>query len=101
MKNLFATTIVAGAMATAALGFAGLSSAAVRAGPSNVTTTINGLMADGYDVIVNRVGSAPMSACVVSEVRPGHQVTRTDSGFPGDTLTTAVLSKTMYVDVKC
>jgi hypothetical protein len=101
MNNLFATTVLAGAMATAALGAAGLATAAVPSEPSKVTTTINGLKASGYDVIVNRVGAAPMSECVVSAVRPGHQLTRTDSGVPGDSLTTTVLSETMYVDVTC
>ncbi|WP_235632841.1 hypothetical protein [Mycolicibacterium fluoranthenivorans] len=85
----------------AALGSAGLAVAAVPTGPSNVTTTINGLKAHGFDVIVNRVGTAPLSECTVGAVRPGHQVTRTDSGFPGDSLTTAVISKTVYVDLAC
>jgi hypothetical protein len=101
MKNLINTTIVAGVLTMGAMGAVGVATAAVPAGPNDVTTTINGLKADGFDVIVNRVGTAPLSACSVDAVRPGHQVTRTDSGFPGDSLTTAVISKTVYVDLTC
>ena len=101
MKNLLATTIVTGALAAAALGSANLAGAAVPTGPSSVTTTINALKANGFDVIVNRLGTEPLSACSIGAVRPGHEVTRTDSGVPGDTLTTTVVSKTVYVDVAC
>jgi hypothetical protein len=101
MRNLLNATIVAGVLTMGAMGAAGLATAAVPAGPNDVTTTINGLKADGFDVIVNRVGTAPLSACSIGAVRPGHQVTRTDSGFPGDSLTTAVISKTVYVDLTC
>ena len=101
MKNLLVTTFAAGVMATAALGLATQATAAVPPGPSNVTSTVNALEAQGYNVILNRVGTAPMSECKVGSVRPGHEVTRTDSGFPGDTLTTAVISKTVHVDVEC
>ncbi|KAA0101042.1 hypothetical protein CIW49_05890 [Mycolicibacterium sp. P1-18] len=100
MKNLLNTTIVAGVLTLGALGTVGVATAAVPT-PNNVTTTINGLKADGFDVIVNRVGTAPLAACSVDAVRPGHQVTRTDSGFPGDSLTTTVVSKTVYVDLTC
>ncbi|MCV7255374.1 hypothetical protein H7J86_24735 [Mycobacterium hackensackense] len=84
-----------------AWGSTGPAVAAVPTGPSNVTTTINGLKANGFDVIVNRVGTAPLPECTVGAIRPGHYVTRTDSGFPGDSLTTAVISKTVYVDLAC
>ncbi|MEU0493855.1 hypothetical protein [Mycobacterium sp. NPDC006124] len=101
MKNLFATTLVTGALAAAALGSANLAVAAVPTGPSNVTSTISGLEVKGFDVIVNRVGAAPLSACSIGAVRPGHEITRTDSGVPGDTLTTTVVSRTVYVDLAC
>ena len=101
MKNLLATTFAAGAMVTVALGLAGQATAAVPSGPSNVTTTVNALEARGYNVVLNRVGAAPLSACVVTQVRPGQEVTRTDSGFPGDDLDTVVVSKTVRVDVTC
>ena len=101
MRNLLSATIVASAFAMGAVGTTGLATAAVPAGPNNVTTTITALKADGFDVIVNRVGTAPLSACSDGAVLPGHQDTRTDSGCPGDNLTTAVISKTVYVDLTC
>jgi hypothetical protein len=35
--------------------------------------TINALQADGYNVIVNKVGSAPLGQCTVTPVHPGRQ----------------------------
>jgi hypothetical protein len=101
MSSLLATTITAGAMATVALGLAGQATAATPSGSTNATVTVNALKAQGFNVIVNRVGAAPLSACSVSAVRPGHDFIRTDSGFPGDTLATVVVSKTVQVDLTC
>ena len=56
--------------------------------------------ADGYNVIVNRVGATPLEQATVVAVRPGQTYSRTDSGNPGDSLATTVTSKTVYVDVK-
>ena len=99
MKTL-ATIATSTALCAAALGFAA-SALAAPTGPSTVDRTINTLKAHGFDVILNRTGGAPLSQCVVSAVRPGHQITRTDSGNPGDVLATTVVSKTVYVDVTC
>jgi hypothetical protein len=52
-------------------------------------------------VILNRTGSAPLSSCTISAVRPGQEVIRKDSGVPGDSLTTTVVSKSVHVDVEC
>ena len=100
MKAAFATVLAAGVFGSAAIALAAPVIAA-PAGPSAVDTTVNGLKADGYTVIVNRTGAASLSLCTVSAVRPGHEVTRTDSGHPGDALATTVVSKTVYVDVRC
>ena len=56
--------------------------------------------ADGYNVIVNRVGGTPLEDATVVAVRPGQTYSRTDSGNPGDSLATTVTGKTVYVDVK-
>jgi hypothetical protein len=98
-KFSIATTIAAVAIGTAALGFA----APVLAAPAGPTVdkTVSTLKAAGYDVILNRIGAAPLSQCTVSAVRPGQEVTRTDSGNPGDVLATTVIAKTVYVDVAC
>src|SRR5262249_21736216 len=102
MKNVLITSLVAGALASAALGLAGIANAA-PSGPPSVDATINQLRAQGFQVIVNRVGTAPADHCTLSPVRPGPTFSRTDSGAPGagDDLVTTVTSKTVYVDVAC
>ena len=102
MKNLLLTSITAGALAAAALGLTAAANAA-PAGPSSVDATIDQLRAQGFDVILNRIGTAPQQQCTLSAVRPGQTYSRTDSGVPGagDDLVTTVTSKTVYVDVTC
>ena len=61
------------------------------------------LRSQGYQVILNKVGTAPPNQCAVSAFRRGQTFSRTDSGVPGagnDVITT-VTNKTVYVDVKC
>lgn len=98
-KKYFATTITAVAIITAATGFAAPALAA-PSGPT-VDKTVSTLKAAGYDVILNRTGAAPLSECTVSGVRQGHEITRTDSGNPGDVLATTTIARTVYVDVAC
>ena len=61
------------------------------------------MQAGGYEVILNKVGTAPLNQCAIGAVRPGQTYSRTDSGVPGadDDLVTTVTNKTVYVDVKC
>ena len=102
MKNLLVTSLTAGALAAAALGLTAAANAA-PAGPSSVDATIDQLRAQGFEVIVNRIGTAPQEQCTLSAVRPGQTYSRTDSGVPGagDDLVTTVTGKTVYVDVTC
>jgi hypothetical protein len=90
--------VVAGGLATAILGLASPADAA-PAGPGSAQDTINQLQADGYNVIVNRIGSAPLDQATVVAVRPGQTHTTTDSRG-GSSINTTVTSKTVYVDVK-
>lgn len=102
MKSFFFTTLTAGALASAALGLAGTANAA-PSGPSSVDQTVSQLRSQGYQVILNKVGTAPPNQCAVNAVRRGQTFSRTDSGVPGagnDVITT-VTNKTLYVDVKC
>jgi len=103
MKKLL-TSLVASAFTVAALGLTAPADAA-PADPSSVDDTIDQLRAQGLDVIVNRVGTAPMEQCTVSAVRPGQTYSRTDSGSgkPGswDDLVTTVTGNTVYVDILC
>jgi hypothetical protein len=99
MKKFGLATLVAGGLTAATLGLAAPAVAA-PAGPDNAQDTINDLKADGYNVIVNRVGGTPLEEATVVAVRPGQTYSRTDSGNPGDSLDTTVTGKTVYVDVK-
>jgi hypothetical protein len=98
-KTGLATIVVAAGLTAAALGLAAPAVAA-PAGPGSAQETISDLKADGYNVIVNRVGGTPLEQATVVAVRPGQTYSRTDSGNPGDSLATTITSKTVYVDVK-
>jgi hypothetical protein len=99
MKKFGLTTVLAGGLTAAALGLAAPAGAAPT-GPGNAKDTINQLQADGYNVIVNRVGTTPLEEATVVAVRPGQTYSRTDSGSPGDSFGTTITGKTVYVDVK-
>ena len=101
MKNLLYTILAAGALASAALGLAASANAA-PSGPS-VDAAVNQLRAQGFKVIVNRVGTAPPDQCSLNAVRPGQTFSRTDSGVPGadNDIVTTVTTQTVYVDVTC
>ena len=99
MKKLGLATVAVSGLAAAILGLA-VPAAAAPSGPGSAQDTINSLKADGYNVIVNRVGGTPLDQATVVAVRPGQTYSRTDSGNPGDSLATTVTDKTVYVDVK-
>jgi hypothetical protein len=101
-KSFATVAISAVALASATLVLAGIANAA-PAGPSSVDQTVSQLQADGYQVIVNKVGTAPLSNCTTSAVRPGQTYSRTDSGAPGaqDDIVTTVTDQTVYVHVAC
>src|ERR1700751_3977191 len=99
MKKLGYPTVLAGGLTAAIIGVAAPASAAPT-GPGTAQDTINQLQADGYNVIVNRIGTTPLDQATVVAVRPGQTYSRTDSGTPGDSLETTVTGKTIYVDVK-
>jgi hypothetical protein len=99
MQNLGFATIVASGLVAAVLGLAAPADAA-PSGPGTAQDTISKLESQGYNVIVNHVGSTPLEQASVVAVRPGQTYARTDSGNPGDDLLTTVTDKTVYVDVK-
>lgn len=90
-------------VAAGACGFAGPAYAAPT-GP-DVTRTVENLEAQGYNVIVNKVGNAPLDQCAVRGVRPGQTYERMESDVPGPRghmgITTIVTGKTVYLDVSC
>lgn len=103
MKS-FVTSLAAGSLAAAALGLTATANAA-PVGPSSVDAVIDQLTARGYDVVVNRIGTAPSAQCTLSSVRPGQTFSRSDtgSGLPGSwgDIVTTVTGKTVYVDIVC
>jgi hypothetical protein len=104
MKNLIITSVTTAALAAAALGLTATAIAA-PSGPGSVDATINDLRAQGFDVVVNRTGTAPQEQCTLSAVRPGQTFSRSDtgSGLPGSAfdIVTTVTGKTVYVDITC
>jgi hypothetical protein len=101
MKKFGFATVIASGLAAAILGLASPAQAA-PSGPGNAEQTISQLQAQGYNVIVNRIGSAPLDQATVVAVRPGQTFSRTDSGAPGagNDVVTTVTGRTVYVDVK-
>ena len=99
MKKFGFATVAASALVAAFLGLAAPAQAA-PSGSGSAQETISDLQSQGYTVIVNRVGNAPLEQASVVSVRGGQTYSRTDRSGAGDDLTTKVLSKTVYVDVK-
>ena len=106
MKNvtLTLTSLAAAALAATTFGLPAAANAA-PAGPGSVDATINQLREQGFDVIVNRTGTAAPEDCTIAAVRPGQTFSRSDtgSGLPGSAfdIVTTVTGKTVYVDVVC
>ena len=99
-KFEFAAAVVSG-LAAAVIGLAA-PAAAAPTGPGDAQQTIDVLRAQGYTVIVNRIGTAPLEHADVVAVRPGQTYSRMDTGLPGagSDIYTTVTNKTVYVDVK-
>lgn len=94
--------LAAGAMTLACLGLAGSANAA-PSGTVTASETVSSLQAQGFHVILNKIGTAPLDRCTVTSVRQGQTFSRMDSGVPGamNDIVTTVTAKTVYVDVAC
>jgi len=99
MKRYLAVGFTTTALASGFVALAAVANAAPT-GPSQIDDTVRSLEAEGYNVIVNRTGDAPLSQCSVSAVRPGQTHSTTDSRG-GGSLNTTVTSQTVYLDVAC
>lgn len=69
MKKFTVATLAASGLAAAILGLAAPADAAPT-GPGNAQDIVNTLAAQGYQVIVNRLGSTPLDQGTVVAVRP-------------------------------
>lgn len=100
--NRFALAAFVPAAVSAALLLAPDASA-MTPGTDFVRDTVQKLQADGYTVVVNRLGSGLSDACTVRALRPGPTITRADSGAPGagSDRTTTVVSRTIHLEISC
>lgn len=102
-KNRFFAA-VAGGLAAVLIGLAAPTAAvAAPTGPGNALDTIEDLKSQGYKVIVNRIGNAPLEQAQVIAIRPGTTFERIDAGYPvlGSHRNFATIKdNTIYVDVK-
>ena len=71
--------------------------------PGNAWATIAQLEAEGYDVNVDRVGSAPYEDCIVTSVRNPQNITRTIWVGRGKDreLVTVVVRRTITISLNC
>jgi hypothetical protein len=71
--------------------------------PGNAQQTIGLLEADGYNVVIDRVGSAPLEFCIVTSVRNPQTVTRTIFVGKGKDreAVTVVVSRSITVSLNC
>ena len=93
------TALTAGVMATAALGFAGAAIAETTSS-THLQDTVRTLESGGYHVIVNRIGTGPLSACIITSIQPGHTFSTVDSRG-GSSPVETIMAKTVLVDVAC
>jgi hypothetical protein len=99
VKYYFAAAFVSAAVMAAAVGSVGVANAA-PSGPSRAEDVVQTLQADGYNVIVNRVGTGQLSSCIVRSVQPGQTYSTMDSRG-GSSPAVTVFAKTMHVDLAC
>ncbi|OMB98325.1 hypothetical protein A5733_08200 [Mycobacterium sp. NS-7484] len=101
-KNTFVKIV---AVASAAAGMALASSAPAVAAPTGQTSaqaTISDLEAQGFKVILNKVGNAPMDQCTVTAVRQGTDVKHSwVQRGPVGNVNNLVRYTTAYVDLMC
>ena len=83
---------------------------AVVAGPAaaawadqSAQETINQLQQQGYTVNIDRIGTGPMSQCVVTSVRNPQEVTQTFAVGKGEDreFITVVVSRSITVSLNC
>jgi hypothetical protein len=92
-------TVAAAAVVLAPAGVA----AAEPTRTGNAYQTIGELESAGYNVVVDRVGSAPLGECVVTNVRNPQEQTRTIAVGKGKDreYITVVVSRSITVSLNC
>ncbi|MGA5540349.1 hypothetical protein ACPCIR_00730 [Mycobacterium sp. NPDC051198] len=95
-------TVAVASVATA-LGFAASVPAyAAPSGQTSAQSTISDLEAQGFRVILNKVGNAPIDQCTVTAVRQGTDVKHSwVQRGPTGNVNNLVRYTTAYVDLMC
>lgn len=94
-----AVAVIGGA---AALGLLAAAPAVAAPSAPSAQETIDKLQADGYNVIVAKVGNRSMDQCTVSAVRDGHDVKNNwIIRGPAGQVGTQTRYTTVYVDLHC
>jgi hypothetical protein len=99
-----ATVLTLVAVAAAACGLIVAPAGFASAGTNDAVTTIGLLEASGYDVRVDRIGSAPLSECEVTSVRNPQEQTRlirVDGREGRDRFIEVVVNRTITVSLDC
>src|SRR5690242_21863662 len=91
--------LAVGSMAATTLGFAHTATADTTSS-AQVQDRVRNLEANGYHVIVNRIGAVPLSTCTITSIRPGQTFSTVDSRG-GSAPTESITAKTVIVDVAC
>jgi hypothetical protein len=94
MRAAFAIPVAAGAAAVGVLVLP-----AIPANAESANVTIGLLEAQGFDVKVNRFGSAPLDECVVTDVRNPREQKRFERR--GDDFIEVVFRRTITVSLDC
>jgi hypothetical protein len=97
MKKIIGSALVGAGLAAAAVGLAGTAHA------ESAAITIGQLEAQGFDVKLDRVGSAPLNQCEVTDVRnPRERTELVRVGGRGDRdFIPVVVKRTITVSLDC
>ena len=90
--------LIQAGIAVAACGMI-LAPAAISSAQESAQLTISTLEAQGFDVKVNRIGSAPLNQCVVTDI--GNVRNRTELVRRGDDLIEVVKQRNITVTADC
>ena len=90
--------LIQAGIAAAACGMI-LAPAAISSAQESPQLTISTLEAQGFDVKVNRIGSAPLNQCVVTDI--GNVRNRTELVRRGDDLIEVVKARNITVTADC
>ena len=93
-----AILLIQAGIAAAACGMI-LAPAAISSAQESAQLTISTLEAQGFDVKVNRIGSAPLNQCVVTDI--GNVRNRTELVRRGDDLIEVVKARNITVTADC